>query len=260
MYFSIIIVCLNAGENLLKTVESVLYQTYVDYEIVVKDGFSIDGSIEQLPTDSRIKIVRRKDKGIYDAMNQGITESHGEYIIFMNAGDYFYDSQVLELLSRAISIDRADIYYGKSYNIHLKAFDKCPPYIDKYFCYRSMICHQATLYKAKIIKKRGYDISFKISADRERLMYAVIKENIKPIYVPINIAMFQDGGFSSTLEGKLRNKDENKRLIARYYTDKEKRKYRIKYLFTLPHLIKLLIKNIYVYRVYNKLVGIIYRT
>lgn len=75
MKFSIITVCLNAGENLIETVKSTLMQTYADFEIIVKDGFSDDGSIDRLPQDSRIKLVQKKDSGIYEAMNQGIKEA-----------------------------------------------------------------------------------------------------------------------------------------------------------------------------------------
>ena len=71
--FSIVVVCLNPGEKLLKTVQSVLNQKYGNYEIVVKDGGSTDGSLEQLPADSRIRVYTRLDSGIYDAMNQAMS-------------------------------------------------------------------------------------------------------------------------------------------------------------------------------------------
>ena len=87
--FSIITVCLNAGQSLLDTVERTLGQTYEHFEIIVKDGGSTDGSIEKLPSDPRIRVVTRQDTGIYDAMNQGIEEAKGDYLIFMNCGDWF---------------------------------------------------------------------------------------------------------------------------------------------------------------------------
>ena len=83
--FSIITVCLNAGEDLIATVTDTLCQTYENFEIVVKDGFSTDGSVEKLPADDRIRLVRKKDTGIYDAMNQAVREATGDYLIFMNA-------------------------------------------------------------------------------------------------------------------------------------------------------------------------------
>lgn len=260
MRFSIIIVCLNAGIDLLKTVESTLNQTFSDYEILVKDGFSKDGSVDQLPKNSKIKIIRKKDSGIYDAMNQAIAECSGEYVIFMNAGDCFFNEKVLELANQEMLKKNGYIYYGKSYNAQAKMFDKCPPMIDKYFCFRSMICHQATIYKASLIKKRMYDVTYKISADREWLMYAVIKENVHPVYIPVNVALFQGGGLSCSRKGIERLKEENRKLLKQYFTLEERVKYNIRYMMTLPHIRKLITKNAVLARVYNKLVGIIYGT
>ena len=77
--FSIITVCLNAGNDLLETVESTFKQSYSEFEIIVKDGFSKDESICKLPQDKRIHLVQKKDTGIYDAMNQGIEVAQGDY-------------------------------------------------------------------------------------------------------------------------------------------------------------------------------------
>ena len=87
--FSIVTVCLNAGQDLIDTVNSTLGQSYDCFEILVKDGFSTDGSTEQLPEDERIRLIQKKDTGIYDAMNQAVEEALGDYLIFMNCGDRF---------------------------------------------------------------------------------------------------------------------------------------------------------------------------
>lgn len=99
MKFSIIVVALNPGDALLYTLESILKQTYTDFEVIVKDGGSTDGSMEKLPQDLRIHLVQKKDSGIYDAMNQAVAESKGEFINFMNCGDRFNDEFVLEKVS-----------------------------------------------------------------------------------------------------------------------------------------------------------------
>ena len=101
--FSIIVVCLNAGQELLRTVDSILGQTYPHFEIIVKDGMSSDGFVEKLPGDERIRVVRQKDKGIYDAMNQAIPLVSGDYVLFLNCGDYFYNEKVLEKTGAWIS-------------------------------------------------------------------------------------------------------------------------------------------------------------
>ena len=93
--FSIIVVCLNAGERLGITVNSILGQSFGDYEIIVKDGLSSDGSVECLPADGRIRVFCERDRGIYDAMNQALCRVRGEYVYFLNSGDMFYDGDVL---------------------------------------------------------------------------------------------------------------------------------------------------------------------
>ena len=84
MRFSIIVVCLNAGDKLNDTLDSIFAQDFQDYEVVVKDGGSKDGSIEGMRKDERIRLYIEQDKSIYDAMNQAVGYAKGEYIIFLN--------------------------------------------------------------------------------------------------------------------------------------------------------------------------------
>ena len=103
MKFSIIVVSLNAGEKLIDTVKNILAQKDVDLEIVLKDGLSKDGSVDAVKTlnDNRVRIFEQKDSGIYDGMNQGISNATGDYFIFMNCGDFFYDEMVLARFAKA---------------------------------------------------------------------------------------------------------------------------------------------------------------
>ena len=86
--FSIIVVCLNAGKKLEQTVGSIWKQTYENYEILVKDGGSTDGSIEalsgQVEDQDRLKLISEADGGIYEAMNQAILHASGDYVLFLN--------------------------------------------------------------------------------------------------------------------------------------------------------------------------------
>ncbi len=103
MKFSIIVVSLNAGEKLIETVKNILSQKDVDLEVVIKDGLSKDGSIDAVKAlnDNRVRIFEQKDTGIYDGMNQGISNAGGDYYIFMNCGDFFYDENVLSRFEKA---------------------------------------------------------------------------------------------------------------------------------------------------------------
>ena len=95
MKFSIIVVCLNPGTKLNQTLDSILAQTCPDFEVIVKDGGSRDGSIESMRTDGRIHLYQEPDHSIYEAMNQAVSHVTGDYILFLNCGDLFYDNEVL---------------------------------------------------------------------------------------------------------------------------------------------------------------------
>ena len=102
MRFSIIVVCLNPGDKLNRTLDSVLSQTFSDYEIVVKDGGSKDGSVESMRLDARIRFYKEQDGGIYEAMNQAVSHAKGDFVLFLNCGDLFPDDRVLERTSSHI--------------------------------------------------------------------------------------------------------------------------------------------------------------
>ncbi|MCR4643179.1 MAG: glycosyltransferase, partial [Lachnospiraceae bacterium] len=146
MRFSVIVVSLNAGEELRKTVESVLCQSYADFEILVKDGGSTDSSVEQLPKDERLRLVVRKDRSIYDAMNQAVRRARGDYFLFLNCGDYLYDSSVLARTAAAFERKAADIVYGDLYRRALDSTDTAPAAITDFVCYRNVPCHQVCFY------------------------------------------------------------------------------------------------------------------
>ena len=101
-FFSIIVVTYNAGPRLAMTVNSILAQSCGSFEILVKDGGSSDGSLQQCPEDARIRIFAGKDRGIYDAMNFAVRRAEGEFVYFLNTGDLLADAAVLEKVRREI--------------------------------------------------------------------------------------------------------------------------------------------------------------
>ncbi|ETP70834.1 glycosyl transferase, partial [Lachnospiraceae bacterium JC7] len=95
MKFSIVTVSLNEKNRIKRTLSSVFFQTFTDYEHIIKDGGSLDGTLDIIntfknenPTNKIITYVE-KDNSVYDAMNQAIDKVHGEYVCFMNSGDVF---------------------------------------------------------------------------------------------------------------------------------------------------------------------------
>ena len=116
MKLSIITVNLNNAGGLQKTIESVVTQTWLDFELIIVDGDSTDGSVEVIQqfNDSAIPQfhwVSEPDSGVYQAMNKGIRMAQGEYLLFLNSGDFLVDSNVLsQVFKFGFS---ADILFGK---------------------------------------------------------------------------------------------------------------------------------------------------
>ena len=110
MKFSIVTVALNPGEKLQTTLDSVFCQTCTDYEIILKDGGSSDGSMDRWKgaPDSRtvaglrVRFFEKPDKGIYDAMNQAVQQAEGDFVLFLNCGDVLADERVLERVAERI--------------------------------------------------------------------------------------------------------------------------------------------------------------
>lgn len=108
--FSIIVVSLNPGDKLFETLDSIREQTFTDYEVVIKDGGSKDGSIDRLRDylekqeafAKHVRLYETPDKSIYDGMNQAVSYAEGEYLYFLNCGDTFYGNEVLAEVAQAI--------------------------------------------------------------------------------------------------------------------------------------------------------------
>ncbi len=235
MRFTIVVVSLNAGGELKKTIDSVLCQTYSDYEIIVKDGMSTDGSLETLPGDKHIKLIKRADKGIYDAMNQAAGRIRGDFVLFLNCGDYLYDDHVLARLAKAVAGTPADIYYGDLYRRALGSVDISPAKISDFVCYRNVPCHQVCLYAGKLFSKRAYNLRYAVRADYEHFLYCVYKEGAVCRHVPLTICSYQGGGFSETEEHRKEAAIEHKE-ITDHYLGKKVLLYRFLMIITLQPL------------------------
>ena len=235
MRFSVIVVSLNAGEELRKTVESVLCQSYDNYEILVKDGGSADGSVESLPKDKHIRIVTRKDRSIYDAMNQAVRRAGGDYFLFLNCGDYLYDSSVLARTAAVLARKPADIVYGDLYRRALDSTDTAPAAITDFVCYRNVPCHQVCFYARHLFGLRAYRPRFRVRADYEHFLYCIYREGAKCEKLPFTVTSYQGGGFSETAENREEAKKEHA-LITRHYLGRKVFLYRLVMLLTLQPL------------------------
>ena len=215
--FSIITVCYNAGDKLCETIHTALSQEYDNFEIIVKDGLSKDGSLEKVPKDDRISVYSFADKGIYDAMNQAIEKITGDYVYFLNCGDSFYDEHVLSNVAKYMEENQGrGIYYGDTYKESTNSFVPMPKELTAFTCYRNIPCHQACFYHKSLFEEGGYDLEFKIRADYEHFLWCFFKKEVRPVHTGLIIANYEGGGFSETRENQKRDRLEHKITVEKY--------------------------------------------
>lgn len=257
MKFSVIIVCLNAGGELKKTVDSVLSQTYGDYEIIVKDGGSEDGSTEFLKDAPKVRLIVKKDRSIYDAMNQACRYAVGDYYYFLNCGDYLADENVLERVARFMKGTNADIFYGDLYRRKLASTDVAPDYISSFVCYRNVPNHQVCFYSKRLFEKKGYDIRFIVRADYEHFLRCMYKYKAVAVHMPFTVADYMGDGFSERDENS-RISDREHKIITRKYLGKKCLLYEFIMMITLQPLRKKLANSRKFSALYHRLKGGLY--
>ncbi len=169
MKLSIVTINYNNLSGLQKTIDSVLQQSFKDYEWIIIDGGSSDGSEDVIKTyQSHFSFwCSEPDKGIYNAINKGLSHAAGDYIQFLNSGDWLYDSTSLEKAFAQID-GKYDIYYGNMVQVNDGGKLNPITYPDElgflFFPYNN-ICHQATFYKRSLFENNPYDESFGIVSD-----------------------------------------------------------------------------------------------
>lgn len=235
--FSVITVTYNAGDKLKETVTDVLKQTYDNYEILIKDGLSSDGSLEKVPDSSKIRVESCKDSGIYDAMNQAVSMATGDYIIFMNCGDFFYDNDVLKKAAEVIEKNPGrGIYYGDAYFRLSKEIIHMPKEITDFVCYRHIPCHQACIFERVLFAEKGFDLEYKIRADYEFFLRQYYKKTVRPVYTGAAIADYEGGGFSESKDNRKRDKNEHRQITGMYMPKHKLFWYRMIMIITLQPL------------------------
>lgn len=218
-YFTIVIVCLNAGEELIATVQSVLKQSFQDYEIIVKDAGSKDGSIQKLPRDKRIRVIVSEDTGLYHAMNQATEIAKGKYLYYLNCGDYLYDEEVLQnVYNVAVKCSDPGLLYGESFYRKLNKMRVPPEIINPYFWSISNICHQAVFFLRESLPSNGvYDLSYHISADNE-LMVRQFQAGVRFVSLGFPVCSYEGGGYSESKKGMQIGKKEHRRIMNTYFS------------------------------------------
>ncbi len=192
--FTIITISKNNRDGLKKTATSIKEQEFTDFQWIIVDAVSTDGTNDDLATYDAT-ILCEADDGPYDGMNKGLDLALGKYIIFMNAGDCFAQTQTLQKLRDAVWISKPDFVYGDAWETDGRrtSYKPARSYLkaDK----GMFTHHQAMLYKRSLIRKLRYDTNYTIAADYDfTLQFLNLAKTC--LYVPIPICVFRAGGIS----------------------------------------------------------------
>lgn len=218
MRLSIITITYNNLVGLRKTADSVLEQTMSDFEWIIIDGASTDGTKEYLAamaaklqiTNCKLQIISEPDSGIYNAMNKGIRLAQGEYIQILNAGDCLAATDVTERMLSALTEQTAkagqpiDILYGNMLKVDGKGKligkSGYTEYSLRQF-YSSTLNHDCAYIRRALFDDDHYglyDESLRIVSDWKWYLQAIGLGKVRPVYADIDVTIFDGGGISET--------------------------------------------------------------
>lgn len=201
MKLSIITINYNNADDLLMTINSVLQQSWADYEFLIIDGGSTDGSLKHIQNvqDKLAYWVSEKDRGVFHAMNKGLEMAQGEYVFMLNAGDYFCDKEVLERTFGPGEFQE-DILYGDVYRSAKGiVFESSvfPERLTFNFFRKGSLSHQSTFIRRELHRLIGmYDEQLQFCADWKFFLLAICKYNVTYRHLPFMVAVCDCGGLT----------------------------------------------------------------
>jgi len=216
-FLSIITINLNNVDGLKRTIDSVRLQDYQDYEFLVIDGASTDGSLAMIEEQARLfsQRVSEPDSGIFNAMNKGIKLAKGRYLLFLNSGDAFNGQAALSTFIENPEFG-GDIVYGdykfdqgeKVYADHLTPL---------YFV-RTSLPHQSTLFHKKVFEQMGgYDESYRIVADRAFYVRCLLSGDFAFKHIKQALVHFDLKGVSNRPDHKAKKLEEDQKMFKEFY-------------------------------------------
>jgi glycosyltransferase involved in cell wall biosynthesis len=258
---SIITVNRNNCDGLKKTISSVIAQSYKNFEFIIIDGDSTDGSAEVIRDNSSYLSywISEQDKGTYDAMNKGIMVSKGEYCLFLNSGDYLVDCNVLEkIFSHGIL---ADIVSGDVLKIRPNGKFRrvaSPESISLHKLCIHSLPHQASLIKRSLFNETGYYTdSYKIASDWEFFLKALVIHEKSYLHIAVDISYFKIGGISSRKENFQLAREESHDILKRNFPKMEEdlMEYRYFYNSNFGQIINLIKRKKKLYKFIDNVCG-----
>ena len=209
MIISIITASYNSSATIRDTIESVLRQSYTDFEYIIKDGGSKDDTLEIVQEyaplfGDRLKVISEPDGGIYDAMNKGLEATTGDVVGILNSDDFYTSDDVLEKIAEAFEANSIEAVYG---DVHYVNDDDLKKQVRYYSSARfkrwqmrfgMMPAHPSFYCKRSVYEKYGvFDTSYKIAADFENLLRLIFLGKIKTYYINKDFVTMRTGGAST---------------------------------------------------------------
>lgn len=210
MKITIVTATYNSSATLRDTIESVLSQTYLDYEHIIVDGKSKDATLDivreyELRYQGKLRYISEPDKGIYDAMNKGIRMATGDVVGLLNSDDFYTSNDVLEHVARALSDPNVDAVYGDIHYVNDDDLTHCVRYYSSRVFRRGLMrmgfmpAHPSFYCRRAIYEKYGtFDTSLCIAADFENLLRLIFVNRVRAKYIPEDFVTMRTGGASSS--------------------------------------------------------------
>ncbi|MCB1774570.1 MAG: glycosyltransferase [Gammaproteobacteria bacterium] len=217
-FCSVVTICLDEVQQIRATCDSIIGLPAGHYEWIVIDGGSRDGTLDVL-ADYRPYMrafVSEPDSGIYNAMNKGAALASGEYLLFMNGGDSFFDPDALEVVrtARRADVVVADVKHGHEGDDYLRY----PERISPRWLLKHMLPHQAAFIRRQLFEQcGGYDEGFRIAGDYELFVRLFTRHGASYQHVPAVTAVFGRGGVSQSATHRALRKRENHCVRWRYF-------------------------------------------
>lgn len=217
MKISVITVCYNAEACLEKTIRSVVRQRYQDYEYVIVDGASSDGTVDIIKRyEAQITHwVSEPDSGIYNAMNKAVRMCSGEYCIFMNAGDMFVNPLVLKQVSLFLG-DGFDVLTGyeiSTKNGKIVDYVKPPQRATLEHFFVTSISHQASFIKRNLLLEYPYDENLKLVSDWKFWLQTLVLNGKSYRSIDVDVCVFNHDGMTYALSD-IGNVERKKVLVS----------------------------------------------
>ena len=223
---SIITINFNNRDGLRKTIESVVNQTWQDFEYIVIDGGSTDGSVEVIKefADRIDYWVSEPDKGIYNAMNKGIDQAKGEYSLFLNSGDKLTHWGILENIRHRLASTDLVIGLLRIANSNKIAYRDIAHPITFHTLYQGSLPHPSTFIRSQLCKRLHFDEKYKIVSDWKFFVQAIVIENCTYNIIQDVITEFEEGGISGNLKNCFKERNQilqelfPQRILQDYHT------------------------------------------